>query len=431
MPKKKVDSRVRTLIENCVKTRQRSLFVVVGDRGKYQVVNLHYMLTKAQAKTKPSVLWCYDKELGFSTHRQKRMRQVKQMQAKGVWNEDTDDPFQLFMSSTNISWCYYKDSARILGQTHGMLVLQDFEALTPNLLCRTMETVEGGGIVVLLLASMSSLKSLYTMVMDVHARFRTEAHQHVVPRFNERFMLSLATCASALVVDDELNVLPISKHAKLIQPLTAEDAAMGAAASAAAELATLKASLESTDMIGGLVASCVTLDQAKAVLQFSECIADKSLSTTVALTAGRGRGKSAALGLAIAAALGFGYANIFVTSPSPQNLSTLFEFVFKGLDALAYKEHLDYSTQIGTEGDTAGCVIRVNVHRNTRQTVQYVAPGDAAGRLGQAELLVVDEAAAIPLPVVRSLMGPYLVFLASTVNGYEGTGRSLTLKFIQ
>ena len=67
MPKKKVDSRVRTLIENCVKTKQRSLFVVVGDRGKYQVVNLHYMLTKAQVKTKPSVLWCYNKELGFST----------------------------------------------------------------------------------------------------------------------------------------------------------------------------------------------------------------------------------------------------------------------------------------------------------------------------------------------------------------------------
>ena len=67
MPKKKVDSRVRTLIENCAKTKQRSLFIVVGDRGKYQVVNLHYMLTKAQVKTKPSVLWCYNKDLGFST----------------------------------------------------------------------------------------------------------------------------------------------------------------------------------------------------------------------------------------------------------------------------------------------------------------------------------------------------------------------------
>ncbi|GJZ48759.1 leishmanolysin-like peptidase [Tanacetum coccineum] len=33
------------------------------------------------------------------------------------------------------------------------------------------------------------------------------------------------------------------------------------------------------------------------------------------------------------------------------------------------------------------------------------------------ELLVVDEATAIPLPVVKSLLGPYLVFLSSTANG--------------
>ena len=42
---------------------------------------------------------------------------------------------------------------------------QDFEALTPNILCRTIETVEGGGIIVLLLKSMTSLKQLYTMTM--------------------------------------------------------------------------------------------------------------------------------------------------------------------------------------------------------------------------------------------------------------------------
>lgn len=42
---------------------------------------------------------------------------------------------------------------------------QDFEALTPNLLARTVETVEGGGIVVLLLRTMNSLKQLYTMTM--------------------------------------------------------------------------------------------------------------------------------------------------------------------------------------------------------------------------------------------------------------------------
>ena len=66
----------------------------------------------------------------------------------------------------------------------------------------------------------------------------------------------------------------------------------------------------------------------------AEAISEKTLRSTVALTAGRGRGKSAALGLAIASAVGYGYANIFVTSPSPENLKTLFEFVFKGLEAL-------------------------------------------------------------------------------------------------
>lgn len=28
------------------------------------------------------------------------------------------------------------------------------------------------------------------------------------------------------------------------------------------------------------------------------------------------------------------------------------------------------------------------------------------------------------------MLGPYLVFLASTINGYEGTGRSLSLKLL-
>jgi N-acetyltransferase 10 len=62
--------------------------------------------------------------------------------------------------------------------------------------------------------------------------------------------------------------------------------------------------------------------------------------------------------------------------------------------------------------------------------VQYIQPQHAS-KLSQAELLVIDEAAAIPLPLVKSLLGPYLVFLCSTVNGYEGTGRSLSLKLIQ
>ena len=57
--------------------------------------------------------------------------------------------------------------------------MQDFEALTPNLLARTMETVEGGGIVVMLLSTLDSLTQLYDLTMDVHSRLRTESHKDV------------------------------------------------------------------------------------------------------------------------------------------------------------------------------------------------------------------------------------------------------------
>ena len=50
-------------------------------------------------------------------------------------------------------------------------------------------------------------------------RFRTEAHQDVVARFNERFILSLASCSNCLAMDDELNILPITDQIQRIQPV--------------------------------------------------------------------------------------------------------------------------------------------------------------------------------------------------------------------
>jgi N-acetyltransferase 10 len=194
MVRKRVDERVRRFIEEGVALEQRSLVVLVGDYGKDQVVNLHAILSKARVRARPSVLWCYKKELGFSTHRKKRMKAIKKQIARGL-HDATDEPFELFISQTDIRWCYYRDTHKILGATYGTLVLQDFEALTPNLLARTIETVEGGGLVVVLLRTVKSLKQLYAMSMDVHARFRGSATRgECVPRFNERFILSLADC---------------------------------------------------------------------------------------------------------------------------------------------------------------------------------------------------------------------------------------------
>ncbi|KAF8587760.1 DUF699-domain-containing protein [Ramaria rubella] len=425
--RKQLDSRIPILINNNVRKNHRSFIVLVGDKGRDQIVNLHFLLSQARVSARPSVLWCYKKELGFSSHRKKREAKIKRDVKRGVREANEQDPFEIFVTVTDIRYTYYKESHKILGNTFGMCVLQDFETITPNLLARTIETVEGGGLVVLLLKTMSSLRQLYTMTMDVHARYRTSSHDSVVARFNERFILSLGSCEDCLVLDDELNVLPISRG-KDIVPL--EDDGVKGRGKVESELKELKDGLADIKPVGELVKLAKTIDQAQAVLTFVDAIAEKTLSSTVTLTAARGRGKSAALGLAIAAALAHGYSNIFVTSPSPENLKTVFEFIFKGMDVLGYEEHLEYDIAQSTNPEFNNAIVRVNVFRQHRQTIQYIHPQDAHV-LGQAELVIIDEAAAIPLPLVRNLIGPYLVFMASTINGYEGTGRSLSIKLIQ
>ncbi|KAM9961006.1 hypothetical protein ACTFIW_010178 [Dictyostelium discoideum] len=426
MVRKKVDTRIRTLIENGVATNHRSFFVIVGDNGKDQVPNLHYILSKSIVKARPSVLWCYKEDLGFSKHKKKKMKLKEKSKSSGIDSVNQEDPFDVFISTTNIRYSYYSESHKILGNTFGMLVLQDFEAITPNLLARTIETVEGGGLIVLLLKTMDSLKQLYTMTMDVHTRFRGENSKgEVVCRFNERFLLSLGKSEQCLVMDDELNILPISSQSRSIEPKqqileTPEQV----------ELREFKQQVKDTDIAGALIENTKTMDQATALLTFIDSISEKTLRSTVTLTAGRGRGKSAALGLAISAAVAFGYSNIFVSSPTPENLNTLFQFVFKGFDSMEYVEHVDYELVKSTNPEFHDAIIRVNIFRSHRQTIQYIQPQDYQ-KLGQAELVVIDEAAAIPLPLVKNLLGPYLVFMSSTINGYEGTGRSLSLKLIK
>jgi len=211
---------------------------------------------------------------------------------------------------------------------------------------------------------------------DVHARYRTSSHDSVVARFNERFILSLGSCSDCLVLDDELNVLPISRG-KDITPIDDTPGKAKETDSSETQLRELRESLVDVKPASELVKLAKTLDQAQAILTFIDAISEKTLSSTVTLTAARGRGKSAALGLAIAAALAHGYANIFVTSPSPENLKTLFEFVFKGLDALGYEEHLDYDIAVAqnlgggeNKEESSKTVVRINVFRDHRQTIQ-------------------------------------------------------------
>ena len=106
-------------------------------------------------------------------------------------------------------------------------------------------------------------------------------------------------------------------------------------------------------------------------MTFLDAASEKSLRSTVALTAARGRGKSAALGLAVAGTIAQGYSNIFITAPTPENLRTLFKFVVKASRTLCkqVKVHLQIRIFKGETRNASRVLCRGWKVWNTKSTL--------------------------------------------------------------
>lgn len=145
----------------------------------------------------------------------------------------------------------------------------------------------------------------------------------------------------------------------------------------------------------------------------------------VVLIADRGRGKSAIIGLALAALAhrlrkAKGRARFAVTAMNPSNVSTLMEFVIKGLRAL------NYDVDVSRWGDHV-----VSVKVGISIFIDYIRPYDMLSEEGR-DIVVVDEAAMIPLPVLYGIHERFgRVIYASTIHGYEGAGRGFSLRFLK
>lgn len=467
--RKKISELIRELFERSRLRHHRSIIVVIGDRAKDQVINLYNLWLTIREKNaaanqaKPKILWCYKNELGFSSHQHKRRKELTKKMKQGLYESESDNPFELFLTSADIRFCYYKDTQSILGSTYDVLLFQDFESLTANILCRTIETVGGGGVVFFMLKSMQSLQQLYSLSMDVHNRYKTDAFGEIQPHFNERMMLSLVVNDSVLFMDDELNM--IQQGAAGQAALAREASASGVTDEIAQSLQTaeknrkdLIASLETNKVIHGILSLTKTIDQAKVVLFLLDSTINRSLKSNtqslssllnqnqkaevVFVSAGRGRGKSAALGLSIAGALASNVGNIAITAATPENVKTVFEFIVNGLEVLGYRKNNDYSLHLDESGNPKSLtfifVVERTEHKNMDQkafhynklTVTYTPPDE---KVDKADLLIIDEAAAIPLVHVKSLVSGTNcpVFISSTIHGYEGSGRSLSLKLIE
>ncbi|XP_035233176.1 RNA cytidine acetyltransferase-like [Stegodyphus dumicola] len=107
---KKIDKRIRYVIENCVSYRYRSMFFILGEKAREQLVFLYRILSKSREDAnipKPTVLWCYKKDLGFNMFHHKRLRQLKK-KFDGSYSVCKDDVFDIFLVSSNIQFCHFR-----------------------------------------------------------------------------------------------------------------------------------------------------------------------------------------------------------------------------------------------------------------------------------------------------------------------------------
>ncbi|MBB1294181.1 GNAT family N-acetyltransferase [Pseudoalteromonas sp. SR41-4] len=121
------------------------------------------------------------------------------------------------------------------------------------------------------------------------------------------------------------------------------------------------------------------------------------------ISADRGRGKSAALGLAAAT---LNDKKILICAQQFNALHSCFKH-FAAARGLSYQTR---DKQLA------------NLH--------YIAPDQLLNELPDCDVLLVDEAAAIPVPLLIKMLTHYpRIIFASTMVGYEGNGRGYTLKF--
>ncbi len=150
-------------------------------------------------------------------------------------------------------------------------------------------------------------------------------------------------------------------------------------------------------------------DEQKIVVEAIEKMALADMHAPVVLTSDRGRGKSAALGLSAGRLLQKGMKRIVVTAPR----MSIAEPVFR------------HAKQVCEEA-----VIHPGRLKYLDGELIFIAPDALLDGTHQLDILLVDEAASIPLSMLESLLNKYpSIVFSTTVHGYEGTGRGFVLKF--
>ncbi|AFJ02454.1 hypothetical protein Q7C_1304 [Methylophaga frappieri] len=151
----------------------------------------------------------------------------------------------------------------------------------------------------------------------------------------------------------------------------------------------------------------LTQDQQHA-LQAIQQVAFGHRRRPLLMMADRGRGKSAVLGVAAASLLRQGKSRLLLTAPSKLAVKTVLQHYQRELEAQ------------GARSD------------NNKMALQFIAPDQLQATLPVADVLLVDEAAALPQILLQSWLKHYArIIFSTTLQGYEGSGLGFKTQFSQ
>ena len=129
------------------------------------------------------------------------------------------------------------------------------------------------------------------------------------------------------------------------------------------------------------------------------------------ITSDRGRGKSTVMGLAAANLLVESFSNIAICAPRISAVNAVFDHARKGLS--------DFT-------------LSGNTLSNGDKQLFFIPPDELLTHKPRADIVLVDEAAAIPANLLTKILLHYpRVVFATTVHGYEGNGRGFAVRFTQ
>jgi len=168
---------------------------------------------------------------------------------------------------------------------------------------------------------------------------------------------------------------------------------------------------ENTQVYSTYPLGCITQEQYHAVKAIGKVLSGHRKRPLV-LTADRGRGKSSALAITCAQLMkahAHDEFNIIITAPDTQALSVFYQQLKQSLIGMEQQGHTISFGKAKLAFIPVDQLIKIQIKVN---------------------IVLVDEAAAIPVYLLEQLLSSYhrMVF-SSTVHGYEGAGRGFTLKF--